>query len=153
MIKAIRTDTQPVIIEEIQVFPTSVPVTNMIIHRGKVEGTSDGQDARLIVSSQSEIASLKLQRCSSDKFSSCRYNLNFHSKSYNIHYTDLFEKILKMIQRVRQVTRSLLRLGQAEAEMRSSRLVDTRRQFVPERIDWRPRIVSRNSGRIGQTGR
>lgn len=74
VIKAIRTDAgQQVIIEEMQVFPISMAVTNMIIHRAKMgglDGTSE--EARLVVSSQSEIASLKLQRCYSDKVSTCR---------------------------------------------------------------------------------
>jgi hypothetical protein len=62
------------IIEEMQVFPVSVPVTNMMIHRDKVGGGVDGssEEPRLVVSSQSEIASLKLQRCYSDKVSTCR---------------------------------------------------------------------------------
>lgn len=75
VIKAVRTDAgQPVVIEEIQVFPVSVPVTNMMIHRGKMGGGADGssEEPRLVVSSQSEIASLKLQRCYSDKVSTCR---------------------------------------------------------------------------------
>lgn len=75
MIKAIRTDSgQQVIIEEMQVFPISVPVTNMMIHRGKMGGIDGAsEEARLVVSSQGEIASLKLQRCYSDKVSTCRY--------------------------------------------------------------------------------
>jgi hypothetical protein len=75
VIKAVRTDAgQPVVIEEIQVFPVSVPVTNMMIHRGKMGGGADGssEEPRLVVSSQSEIASFKLQRCYSDKVSTCR---------------------------------------------------------------------------------
>lgn len=81
-----RTDAgQPVVIEEIQVFPPTVPVTNLLIHRGRngiAEGGSVGgsigtpsgsdADARLIVSSQSELVSLKLQRCYSDKVTTCR---------------------------------------------------------------------------------
>lgn len=73
VIKAIRTDSgQQVIIEEMQVFPISVPVTNMMIHRGKMGGIDGAsEEARLVVSSQGEIASLKLQRCYSDKVSTC----------------------------------------------------------------------------------
>ena len=80
VIKAVRTDSQPVVIEEIQVFPLTVPVTNMMIHRGKSGADGSSEEARLVVSSQSEIASLKLQRCYSDKVSSCRY-FNFLSLS------------------------------------------------------------------------
>ena len=80
VIKAVRTDSQPVVIEEIQVFPLTVPVTNMMIHRGKSGADGSSEEARLVVSSQSEIASLKLQRCYSDKVSSCRY-FNFLSFS------------------------------------------------------------------------
>lgn len=70
VIKAVRTDSQPVVIEEIQVFSVSVAVTNLVIHRGR--SGADPGDARLIVSSHSEIVALKLQRCYSDKVSSCR---------------------------------------------------------------------------------
>ena len=68
IIKAVRTENQPVVIEEIQVFSVTVPVTNLMIHRGT--DRQPGQ-ARLIVSSQSEVVALKLQRCYSDKVTSC----------------------------------------------------------------------------------
>lgn len=93
VIKAVRTDAgQPVVIEEIQVFPLNVPVTNLLIHRGRnglAEGGSTAgglggggtsgadADARLIVSSQSELVALKLQRCYSDKVSTCRSVIDF----------------------------------------------------------------------------
>ena len=66
VIKAVRTDTQPIVIEEIQVFPLTVPVTNLLIHRGRGD-----DEARILVSSQSEIVAMKLQRCYSDKVSTC----------------------------------------------------------------------------------
>jgi len=72
VIKAVRTENQPVVIEEIQVFSVSVPVTNLVIHRGPTSGADrQPEQARLIVSSKSEIVALKLQRCYSDKVSSC----------------------------------------------------------------------------------
>ena len=71
MIKAVRTENQPVVIEEIQVFSVSIPVTNLVIHRGT--DRQPGQ-ARLVVSSLGEIVALKLQRCYSDKVTSCRYS-------------------------------------------------------------------------------
>lgn len=66
MIKAVRTDSQPVVIEEIQVFPLTVPVTNLLIHRGRGD-----DEARILVSSPNEIVAMKLQRCYSDKVSTC----------------------------------------------------------------------------------
>ena len=70
-----RTDSQPVIVEEMQVFPVTMPVTNLVIHRGGsgASDASDASDARLIVSSHSELVALKLQRCYSDKVASCRF--------------------------------------------------------------------------------
>ena len=82
MIKAVRTESnQPVVIEEIQVFGVSVAVSNLVIHRGRSSqdrdgsgagGSGGGDEARLIVSSQTEIVALKLQRCYGDKVTSCR---------------------------------------------------------------------------------
>ncbi|KAG8223012.1 hypothetical protein J437_LFUL000720 [Ladona fulva] len=58
----------PVIIEEIQVFPVNVPIKNLYVVRmsNKIE------DSKLVVVSDDEIQAIKLHRCSSDKITSCR---------------------------------------------------------------------------------
>lgn len=58
----------PVIIEDIQVFPPNVPVRNL-----KVVRDSTMPEGRLVVISDSEVQSLRLHRCTSDKITSCRY--------------------------------------------------------------------------------
>ncbi|XP_059488646.1 semaphorin-1A-like [Neocloeon triangulifer] len=55
-----------VIIEEIQVFPPSVAIRNL-----KVVRDDSVAEGRLIVISDSEIKSIKLHRCNSDKITSC----------------------------------------------------------------------------------
>ncbi|XP_071446082.1 semaphorin-1A-like isoform X8 [Hetaerina americana] len=58
----------PVIIEEIQVFPINIAIKNLYVVRmsDKIE------DSKLIVVSDDEIQAIKLHRCSSDKVTSCR---------------------------------------------------------------------------------
>jgi hypothetical protein len=46
-------------------------------------------------------------------------------------------------QRLRQVTRSLLRLGQTETEMCRRWFVDPWLEFIPKRCHWISRILSR----------
>lgn len=61
-----RHGVRPVVIEEIQVFPSHVPVrTIKVVKNGKQEG-------RLVVVSDGEVQSLRLHRCDSNKISSCR---------------------------------------------------------------------------------
>jgi hypothetical protein len=55
--------------------------------------------------------------------------------------TKLFKFYLN--QRLRQVTRSLLRLGQTETEMCGRRFVDPWLEFIPKRCHWISRILSR----------
>ena len=86
VIKAVRTENQPVVIEEIQVFSVSVPVTNLKIHRGTERQPAQ---ARLIVSSLGEIVALKLQRCYSDKVTSCRYSSS-HSSFFSTSFPPPF---------------------------------------------------------------
>ena len=137
VIKAVRTDSQPVVIEEIQVFPLTVPVTNMMIHRDKSGADGPSEEAQLVVSSQREIASLKLRRCLAFVLQVLTFLLFFFPSCWLLFdyvarispHFDAFFFILTS-QRVRQVTRSLLRLGQEEAEMRGHRLVDYRRQLL-----------------------
>ncbi|GLH02989.1 Semaphorin-1A [Gryllus bimaculatus] len=61
-----NTEVSPVVIEEIQVFPPHVAVRNL-----KVVRDSSFDDGRLIVVSDSEVQSLRLHRCYSDKILSC----------------------------------------------------------------------------------
>jgi semaphorin 6 len=62
------TKVNPVVIEEIQVFPPNVPIRNLKVVRDKTV-----MDGRLVVVSDSEIQSLRLHRCYSDKIISCRF--------------------------------------------------------------------------------
>ena len=125
------------VIEEIQVFPLTVPVTNMMIHRDKSGADGPSEEAQLVVSSQREIASLKLRRCLAFVLQVLTFLLFFFPSCWLLFdyvarispHFDAFFFILTS-QRVRQVTRSLLRLGQEEAEMRGHRLVDYRRQLL-----------------------
>ncbi|XP_076268186.1 semaphorin 1a isoform X1 [Rhynchophorus ferrugineus] len=61
-----RHGVRPVVVEEIQVFPVHVPVRGIKIMKG---GGKD--EGRLIVVSDSEVQSLRLHRCDSNKISSC----------------------------------------------------------------------------------
>ncbi|XP_025829100.1 semaphorin-1A [Agrilus planipennis] len=68
-VNALSADTKegvrPVVIEEIQVFPVHAAVRGIqVLH-------SDKDDGRLVVVSDSEIQSLRLHRCDSNKISSC----------------------------------------------------------------------------------
>lgn len=60
-----RVGVRPVVIEEIQVFPSHVPVRNIKV-------VKNGREGRLIVVSDGEVQSLRLHRCDSNKISSCR---------------------------------------------------------------------------------
>ncbi|VEN51623.1 unnamed protein product, partial [Callosobruchus maculatus] len=64
-----RYGVRTVVIEEIQVFPSHVPVRNMKVERGN-KGEKGGE-TRLIVVSDSEVQSLRVHRCDSNKISSC----------------------------------------------------------------------------------
>ncbi|XP_077284317.1 semaphorin 1a isoform X2 [Arctopsyche grandis] len=58
----------PVVIEELQVFGLKEPVRSLSVVRGTGPGSSGD---RLIAVSDSEVQSLKLHRCNSDKIKSC----------------------------------------------------------------------------------
>lgn len=58
----------PVVIEDIQVFPSNVPIRNL-----KVVRDSLVPEGRLVIVTDSEIKSIRLHRCYSDKIISCRY--------------------------------------------------------------------------------
>ena len=105
VIKAVRMDGQPVIVEERQVFPVTMPVTNLVIHRGRAGRASD---ARLIVSSHSELVALKLRMCYGNKVASCRF-ANDRADFIGPCINNVV--IIAQLKRVRQVARSLLRLG------------------------------------------
>lgn len=61
-----RHGVRPVVVEEIQVFPVHVAVRSIkVVRSGKHEG-------RLIVIADTEVQSLRLHRCDSNKISSCR---------------------------------------------------------------------------------
>jgi semaphorin 6 len=64
------TKVNPVVIEEIQVFPPNVPIRNLKVVRDKTV-----MEGRLVVVSDSEIQALRLHRCYSDKIISCRFVL------------------------------------------------------------------------------
>ncbi|KAG8232770.1 hypothetical protein J437_LFUL012909 [Ladona fulva] len=75
VIKAVNADSadttkhvNPVVIEEIQVFPPNVPIRNLKVVR---ETRGSVQNGRLIVVSDQEVQSLSLHRCYSDKILSC----------------------------------------------------------------------------------
>ncbi|XP_046404618.1 semaphorin-1A [Ischnura elegans] len=75
VIKAVNADSadtvkqvNPVVIEEIQVFPPNVPIRNLKVVR---ETRGSVQDGRLVVVSDHEVQSLRLHRCYSDKILSC----------------------------------------------------------------------------------
>jgi semaphorin 6 len=57
----------PVVIEEIQVFPLTVPIRNLQIVRDEAI-----TEARLVVVTDSEIKALPLHRCNNEKITSCR---------------------------------------------------------------------------------
>lgn len=59
----------PVVIEEMQVFPSHIRVRNVRVVKAGDGGVSDG---RLIVVSDGEVQALRLHRCYSDKILSCR---------------------------------------------------------------------------------
>lgn len=65
-----RHGVRPVVIEEIQVFPAHVPVRGLKVMRG--EGKEGKDEARLIVVADSEVQSLRVHKCDSNKISSCR---------------------------------------------------------------------------------
>jgi len=61
-----RHGVRPIVIEEIQVFPVHIAIRGLkVLKSGKQEG-------RLVVISDSEVQSLRLHRCDSNKISSCR---------------------------------------------------------------------------------
>lgn len=64
-----RHGVRTAVIEEIQVLPTHVPVRGLRIMRTIKNGK---EETRLIVVSDSEVQSLKVHRCDSNKISSCR---------------------------------------------------------------------------------
>jgi len=57
-----------VVIEEIQVFPSNVAIRNLKVVRDK--SVTEG---RLIVVSDAEVQALRLNRCFSEKITSCRF--------------------------------------------------------------------------------
>lgn len=76
MIKAVNAESadsaktvNPVVIEEIQVFPPNTPVRNLKV----VRDNRHAADGRLVVVSDHEVQALRLHRCYSDKIISCRY--------------------------------------------------------------------------------
>lgn len=75
VIKALNADSptssesiNPVVMEEIQVFAPHMAVTNMMVFRKTGDSTEDG---KLVVVSKDEIQAIHLQRCYSDKITSC----------------------------------------------------------------------------------
>ncbi|GLH01245.1 Semaphorin-1A [Gryllus bimaculatus] len=73
VIKALNADSfdsdktvNSVVVEELQVLPPGVPVTNLYVVR------MDGDDSKLVVVSDDEIQAIKLHRCNSDKITNCR---------------------------------------------------------------------------------
>lgn len=88
-----------VVIEEIQVFPVHVIVRGIkVVKSGKQEG-------RLIVIADTDIQSLRLHRCDSNKISSCRYVILKSARSFDFNLHFIFS------QRMRCIARSLLRMG------------------------------------------
>ncbi|XP_020291407.1 semaphorin-1A isoform X2 [Pseudomyrmex gracilis] len=77
VIKAINAESadshqkvSPVVIEEIQAFPPTVPVRGIKVVRASQAG--DGlEDGRLVVISDSQVQALRLHRCHSDRILSC----------------------------------------------------------------------------------
>ncbi|XP_066594900.1 semaphorin-1A-like isoform X2 [Prorops nasuta] len=77
VIKAINADSadshekvSPVVIEEIQAFPSNVPVRGIKVVRASQAG--DGlEDGRLVVVADSQVQALRLHRCYSDRILSC----------------------------------------------------------------------------------
>lgn len=64
-----RHGVRPVVVEEIQVFPAHVAVRGIKILKNNSNGKKD--EGRLVVISDSEVQSLRLHRCDSNKISSC----------------------------------------------------------------------------------
>lgn len=62
-----RHEVKTVVVEEIQVFPGHVPVRSI-----KIMNNGAKTEGRLIVVSDTEVQSLRLHRCDSNKISSCR---------------------------------------------------------------------------------
>lgn len=58
----------PVVIEELQVFGAQEPVRSLKV----VKGVGNGAPSRLIAVSDTQVQSLRLHRCNSDKITSCR---------------------------------------------------------------------------------
>ena len=79
VIKALNTASprnntvETVVVEEIQVLPLGVPVKNLhVVHLDVPQGQRRTElDDKLVVVSDDEIMSIKLQRCDSDRISSC----------------------------------------------------------------------------------
>jgi semaphorin 6 len=77
VIKAINAESadskdkvSPVVIEEIQAFPASVPVRGIKVVRATQPG--DGlEDGRLVVIADSQVQALRLHRCYSERILSC----------------------------------------------------------------------------------
>ncbi|XP_074036779.1 semaphorin 1a isoform X2 [Leptinotarsa decemlineata] len=63
-----RHGVRTVVVEEIQVFPVHVPVRGIKIMKG---AKGDKEESRLIVVSDTEVQSLRVHRCDSNKISSC----------------------------------------------------------------------------------
>lgn len=79
VIKALNTASprnntvETVVVEEIQVLPLGVPVKNLhVVHLDVPHGLRRSElDDKLVVVSDDEIMSIRLQRCNSDRVSSC----------------------------------------------------------------------------------
>lgn len=81
VIKALNTASprnntvETVVVEEIQVLPIGVPVKNLhVVHLDVPHGQRRSErDDKLVVVSDDEIMSIRLQRCTSDRITSCSW--------------------------------------------------------------------------------
>ena len=62
----------PVIIEEIQVFDTEAPVTNLLVIQPTAGEDQEANGPRLLVVSNEEVQTIPLRRCYSNKITTCR---------------------------------------------------------------------------------
>jgi semaphorin 6 len=92
----------PVIIEEIQVFDTEAPVTNLLVIQPAAGEDSEANGPRLLVVSNEEVQTIPLRRCYSNKITTCRFVFKIKTK-FNIP-SFLFKKLGDIVLIHRSIT-------------------------------------------------
>ena len=80
----------PVIIEEIQVFDTEAPVTNLLVIQPTAGEDSESTGPRLLVVSNEEVQTIPLRRCYTNKITTCRLVFFHNSKKIEILIDSFF---------------------------------------------------------------